>query len=396
MSPEVWLWGAVTAGHLTVCVWLLNVTHALGLEERRTKGIKLLFLTLVALVPLWFGEEAWSGPWLAWSLPARLYGALCLGATLVALPAITVMRALRRTPAGIVERSEEIDLFEGGQREDFIGPGKHAWMLRLPRNESLRLRKREWQVTLPGLPASWDGLRLLHLTDLHFAPCFDRRYFEAVADAVRGWEADFVLFTGDLVDHDRVIDWVVPVLSRVRGRLGNYAILGNHDLTHQPDRIVEELERAGFTNVDGRWERLAIHGRTLALGGTSYPWGPALAPDAMPEADFRLLLSHTPDELYRASRWGIDLMLSGHNHGGQVRLPVIGPVFMPSLYSRRFDRGFFRAGRTLLHVSQGVSGMHPLRYGCVPEVGRLILRAVPQPHFTVGAAGQKASIRGGV
>ena len=89
----------------------------------------------------------------------------------------------------------------------------------------------------------------------------------------------------------------------------------------------------------------------------------------MPEADFRLLLSHTPDQFPRAARWGVDLVLSGHNHAGQIRFPLVGPVFMPSLYSRRFDRGFFRSGRTLLYVSQGVGGKHPIRYGgCVPEI----------------------------
>jgi predicted MPP superfamily phosphohydrolase len=96
----------------------------------------------------------------------------------------------------------------------------------------------------------------------------------------------------------------------------------------------------------------------------------------MPEADFRLLLSHSPDQFPRAARWGVDLVLSGHNHAGQIRLPLVGPVFVPSLYSRRFDRGFFRSGRTLLHVSQGVAGQHPIRYGgCLPEVTRLVLRA---------------------
>ena len=95
----------------------------------------------------------------------------------------------------------------------------------------------------------------------------------------------------------------------------------------------------------------------------------------MPEADFRILLSHSPDRLAWAARWGIDLMLSGHNHGGQIRFPLIGPVFMPSLYSRRYDRGFFRAGPTLLHVSQGIGGQHPLRYGgCAPEISRFVLR----------------------
>jgi predicted MPP superfamily phosphohydrolase len=87
------------------------------------------------------------------------------------------------------------------------------------------------------------------------------------------------------------------------------------------------------------------------------------------------LLSHSPDQVASASRWGIDLVLSGHNHAGQIRLPVVGPIFMPSLYSRRFDRGFFRQGRTLLYVSHGIGGQYPIRSGgCVPELTRLVLR----------------------
>jgi predicted MPP superfamily phosphohydrolase len=68
-------------------------------------------------------------------------------------------------------------------------------------------------------------------------------------------------------------------------------------------------------------------------------------------------------------------MLSGHNHGGQIRLPLVGPVFMPSRYSRRFDRRFFRENQTLMYVSEGISGAHPVRYGCPPEITRFVLRA---------------------
>ncbi len=94
----------------------------------------------------------------------------------------------------------------------------------------------------------------------------------------------------------------------------------------------------------------------------------------MPAGDFRLLLSHSPDLIYRARSWGIDLMLAGHNHGGQVRVPVLGPILMPSRFGRRFDRGFFRVGRTWLHVSQGVAALHPYRFHSLPEVTRLVLR----------------------
>ena len=91
-------------------------------------------------------------------------------------------------------------------------------------------------------------------------------------------------------------------------------------------------------------------------------------------------------------------MLAGHNHGGQIRLPLIGAVFMPSVYSRRFDRGFFRRGPTLMYASEGIAGMHPVRYGCPPEVTRFVLRpasasaAFRQPEGAT-ADGQRRSAR---
>jgi hypothetical protein len=89
------------------------------------------------------------------------------------------------------------------------------------------------------------------------------------------------------------------------------------------------------------------------------------------------LLSHSPDQFYWAERAGFDLMVSGHNHGGQIRLPFVGAVFMPSVYSRRFDRGFFRKKGLTMHISEGIAGQHPVRYGCLPEISRLVLRSAP-------------------
>ena len=122
---------------------------------------------------------------------------------------------------------------------------------------------------------------------------------------------------------------------------------------------------------------MATGGSTIAIGGTSAPWGPAIDPLEAPSADLRILLSHSPDLVYKAQDWGVDLMFSGHNHGGQIRLPLVGAVFVPSRYSRRFDRGFFRAKGTLLYVNEGIAGLHPVRYGCPPEISRFVLRGSP-------------------
>ena len=123
-------------------------------------------------------------------------------------------------------------------------------------------------------------------------------------------------------------------------------------------------------------EQIEVRGLPLLVIGNESPWfrpAPDLA--KCPDGPFRLCLSHTPDNLPWARRNGIDLMLAGHNHGGQIRLPLIGSMFVPSRFGRRYDCGTFHEPPTLLHVSRGLAGMQPLRYNCRPEVTRIVLRA---------------------
>ncbi len=372
-----WPFVAVVAcGHAALVVWLINVSHGLGLRDRGMAACaKMLLLSAVWAATALLAWEVLQGPWWTWPRPVAAYAFACTVTASIGLPTLTLTRLLRRIPRGISGQATVLDLAEAHGDEALIGEGRYSWLLRLPGNESLRLRKHEWDVVVPGLPPACDGLSLVHVSDLHLARCFRRRFFEAVAEELAAWDADLVFFTGDLIDDDEALDWVVPVLSRLRGKLGTFGILGNHDFDHHPDRVRGALADAGFTDLEGRWAEIEVADSTWAIGGTSYPWGVPLDLRTPPEADFRLLLSHSPDRFPGAVRSGLDLVLSGHNHGGQVRLPVIGPLLMPSLYSRRFDRGFFRSGRTLMHVSQGVAGKHPVRYGCLPEVSRLVLRA---------------------
>jgi hypothetical protein len=106
---------------------------------------------------------------------------------------------------------------------------------------------------------------------------------------------------------------------------------------------------------------------------------------------FRVLLSHTPDHFAWARRQGVDVMLAGHNHGGQIVLPVIGPVFGPSRHGVRYAGGAFWEDPTLLYVSRGLSGRRPLRFNCPPELTRLILTPPvpesPSPNGTPPWAG---------
>ncbi len=383
MSPTLAIVSLIglVVGHAALAVWFLSQVHGYGLSPRWMNRFSAVPLVLPALIAVAMAWLILARPVAAWPTAATAYACLCMTVAYVILPAITLHRNLRREPRGVTTRSEAavLELPEGGSRA-WIGDGPHAWLLRLPGNEALTLDWKTCEVRHPALPRSFGPLRILHLSDFHFARCYDPRYFEAVAEAASGWDADLVLFTGDLLDADDALDWTGPVLGRLRGRLGQYAILGNHDVVHRPGRVRRALRAAGFAVIDGRWTTIEDGDRTIALGGTSYPWGPALDHDARPDADATIVLSHSPDLFPRIARWGtVDLILAGHNHGGQVRLPWIGPVVMPSRYGRRYDRGFYRRGRTILEVTQGVGGRHPIRYGCPPEIVRLTLMPAGLP-----------------
>jgi predicted MPP superfamily phosphohydrolase len=362
-------------GHVYLFVLVINVGSGLGFRERLMDRVRmLLFAGFWASSAVLLVKHA-SEPWWTWNWPLQSYAWACVIAGLLVFPFCSWRIARRRRPDGITGKSRTIELARSLGAAPLIGRGRRSWLLHLPGNESFRLALREWDVTMPTLPGRLEGLSIVQLSDFHLARCYERLFFESIITACLGWHADLICITGDLVEDDATIDWIEPLLGPLEARVGKFAILGNHDKEHLPEAIVRELDRAGFELLEGRWTTCNVEGTTLAVGGTSAPWGPALEGRDVPPADFRVLLSHSPDQLYNARSWGIDLMLAGHNHGGQIRLPMVGPVFMPSRYSRRFDRGFFRAGGTLLYVSEGIGGKHPVRYGCAPEIGRFVLHA---------------------
>jgi predicted MPP superfamily phosphohydrolase len=274
---------------------------------------------------------------------------------------------------------------------DLAARGWRGLLVRLPGNESLRLEVNERRLRVPRLPARLEGLSIVHLSDLHFTGKIQRRYFEEVVEQANALQPDLVAITGDLLDKTACIEWVPYTLGRLRARHGAFFVLGNHDLRVDWRRLRLTLEDSGLVDLGGRCHELGINGLTVLLAGNELPWfkpekkrgrAPisagleslnALKTKEIGSRPLRIALSHSPDQLRWARRADVDLLLAGHNHGGQVRLPFIGPVLSPSLYGVRYACGTFYEPPTLVHVSRGVSGKTPLRYNCPPEVTKLVL-----------------------
>src|SRR5262249_16285406 len=163
-------------------------------------------------------------------------------------------------------------------------------------------------------------------------------------------DPDLVAVTGDIVDSDWHHCWIVPTLGRLKWRMAAFAVLGNHDYWHGTDPVRRRLRRINIRVLSNTWEQIEVRGQPLLLIGKEGPWTqPTLALKACPPAVFRLCLSHTAEQIYGARDKNIDLVLAGHVHGGQFRLPLIGAVHTPSRYSRRFDCGTFALGPTVMH-----------------------------------------------
>ena len=386
------LLAGLLVGHAVLVIschnqWYGTLLSRTGVHIAQALHALLLFGGPVALLLYLRGLDPW--PLFAWP-PAgpfaalvSLYAATCAATGLVAFPLATLARALRRRPAVLesnhtrtVDVAAELGFRPAGQGS------RRRWALAalLPGNEIFQVDLAVRTLLLPRLPPAWDGLSILHLSDLHFCGTPDRPFFDHVMRECALWDPDVVAFTGDLIDDDYLLRWVVPVLGRLKAREGAFAILGNHDLYHDPPRIRRRLGKAGLDVLGNGWKEVRVRGERLVVIGHEGPWfppGPDLA--GCPEGVFRLCLSHTPDHMPWARRQGIDLMLAGHVHGGQIRLPGVGAVVLPSRHGRRYDCGVFHEPPTVLHVSRGLGSKQPLRYHCRPEVTKLVLRRADGP-----------------
>ncbi len=243
------------------------------------------------------------------------------------------------------------------------------------------LRLREEDLPISGLPPGLDGLRLLHLSDLHFGRTMPE-HEDRVCRLLEGVSAGLCLITGDLrFGHFGPADHVAPAVRRMlaglRLQYGAYAVLGNHDTL----AIAESVEAAGLPVLFNEGVAVCVNGAVLWLAGVDDPHlhrlddMDAALRGAPPDA-FRILLAHTPECAVEAAKKGIGLYLCGHTHGGQVRLPGLGALMINARCPRHRALGHWRLGTMLGFTSPGLGTTDaPVRFCCPPEAVLFTLRA---------------------
>lgn len=377
----------LTIGNCELLVTAVNRVHSRPIRESILRQMRHAHDLLIPLFPLWmlivlgcitpgvlFNDIE---PTVTWSLlpwPVQAYFAVCFVGFLGFVVGVARYHLLRVPTQQTQFTSRVINIAdELGERP--LGPGPFQSLTRFPGNECFHIELNERVLELNRLPPEFDGVRILHLTDLHFIGTIDLPYYQRVFSHLAQQKFDLAVFTGDLLDGAQFADWIPQTLGKIEARLGRYAILGNHDWNLPTAQIRDTVAAAGWIDVSSRYQLVPVGPAEIAIGGNELPWmGTAPNFADLPPSVFRLALSHSPDNINWARQERVDLMLSGHNHGGQVVLPGIGPVYSPSIYGCRFAGGLYWLDPTFMVVSRGVSGRHPLRISCLPEVSILELR----------------------
>jgi len=242
-------------------------------------------------------------------------------------------------------------------------------------------------IKLPHLPETFDSLRLMHLTDLHYLHPLKQKHVAALVQQVQKLRPDLICFTGDLADHKHTpIRELIPHLRQLQAPLGKFAINGNHDLGHAD--LISVFQASGFTYLHNEHQQIERNGATLVIAGVEYLEPPNDQPQKIhaviqqalqglqPDKQCIILLAHAPDYADQAKQFPIDLQLSGHSHGGQIKLPFIGPIFYAP-GAEKYVEGLYQWNHHpfKLYVDRGIGcSILPIRFLCRPQMTLIELR----------------------
>jgi len=232
------------------------------------------------------------------------------------------------------------------------------------------------EVKIANLPDPFAGLTIAHLSDIHHGPYTSLDYIHRCVEIANGLNPDLVALTGDFTfGGKRHIEPCAEALRSLKPRVGVYASLGNHDYYVGAGLVAKALRGAGFNLLIDAKDRLESRGDKLwVMGVDDLHYGETDLRSLMREAPReqpRIVLGHQPDwiEEFAARNKHADLMLSGHTHGGQIRIPLLGAPQTPSEYGQRYTMGLVRRDAMQIYTTRGIGTVGvPSRFDCPPEI----------------------------
>ena len=240
---------------------------------------------------------------------------------------------------------------------------------------------KEIKVVNEKLPASFKGLKVIHFSDVHYGRTVNKKYLDKIIEKINLTNPDLVLFTGDLIDKDtditdELITELSKLLSKIEAKYGKYSIKGNHDYSYES--FEEIMEESNFKVLENNYDLIYSHANEyIYLGGLSssikteinYESTLELFKENANNNIYSIILSHEPDNIDELlENKNIDLVLSGHSHGGQVRLPYIGGL-MKIKGAEKYINEHYNINGTELYVSYGIgTSTYSIRFFNKPSI----------------------------
>ena len=284
---------------------------------------------------------------------------------------------MRETATKRVKLSERISAYVGSEAPIRQFAGNWSKTAKTAMDEANSLSLERVTIFLKRLPKKLDGLKIIHLSDTHHSPFTSLDHIKRAVKIANRLRPDMFLLTGDYVSHER--EYIAPVaaaLAKLKSKYGTYACLGNHDHWTDADLVTHLFRGEGIEMLVNEGLRFEARGASFWLAGVDdYMVGktdvPAALRGSFPD-EMKLLLAHNPIIFREAARYGVDLTLSGHTHGGQIKIRDEEKRILPR---RKLTSGLHAKKSSQIYITRGIGTVVlPVRYQCPPEISFLELR----------------------
>jgi len=233
------------------------------------------------------------------------------------------------------------------------------------------------EISLKRLPKKLENFRIVHLSDIHHSPFTNLEHIAKAVEIANSLKPDMFILTGDYVSHEtEYIAPVAEVLGTLESEFGTFACLGNHDHWTDAEMVTKHFRAENINVLVNEGFRFEARDASFWLCGVDdYMVGKtdlrAALHGSYPD-EMKLLLAHNPVIVRQAARFGVDLILSGHTHGGQVKLRDEDKRILPR---RKLKNGLHRRKDTQIYITRGIGTVVlPVRFGCPPEISLIELR----------------------
>lgn len=238
---------------------------------------------------------------------------------------------------------------------------------------TMGLETKEYAIYDKNLPSGFDGIKIVHFSDLHYNRAITSAKVDKIIEEINLINPDIVVFTGDLIDKDMIItdsdyEYLTKAFKRINSKYGKFSILGNHDYDEM-DKVIDVFNNSGFKYLENSYEiiyndkneKIFIGG----IGNVSYDLDDIDKTmeyfNSNDDIDYKVMLLHEPDISKKiVEDYNVSLILAGHSHNGQVRLPLIGALYTPPGAKEYYDEHYVVDGANL-YISSGI-GVSTVNY----------------------------------